>query len=112
MSNDIDQLLNQGASSPPSANGELIFAAPWESRSFGMARVLCEAGLYEWDDFREFLIEEIDEWQRRNTTAEYHYYDRFLGALQKLLVAREICSEQEIDRLVSEFEARPHGHDH
>lgn len=112
MSNDMDQLLSQGASSPPSANGELVFAAPWESRSFGMARVLCEAGLYQWDDFREFLIEEIDGWQRQNATAEYHYYDRFLCALQKLLVAREICTQQEIETLVSEFEARPHGHDH
>ena len=32
-----------GAAAPPRSNGELVFEAPWESRSFGMAVALSEA---------------------------------------------------------------------
>ena len=41
-----------GDIAPPMANGELVFESPWEGRVFGMARVLCEQGLFEWDEFR------------------------------------------------------------
>ena len=33
-----------GAAAPPRSNGELVFEAPWESRSFGMAVALSEPG--------------------------------------------------------------------
>ena len=34
----------EGSAAPPRANGELVFAEPWESRAFAMAVALCEAG--------------------------------------------------------------------
>ena len=42
------------------ANGEVVFDAPWQSRVFGMARALCEQGLFTWDEFREQLILQIE----------------------------------------------------
>jgi hypothetical protein len=33
---------------PPIRNGELAFAAPWESRAFGMAMVLRNRGAFAW----------------------------------------------------------------
>ena len=46
---------------PPRANGELVFAAPWESRVFGLAAALRERGLFSWDEFRAELIAAIDD---------------------------------------------------
>ena len=51
-----------GTTAPPMANGELIFELPWQGRIFGMARALCNSGLYEWDEFRDHLIAEISTW--------------------------------------------------
>ena len=34
-----------GAAAPPRSNGELVFAEPWESRAFGMAVTLADAGV-------------------------------------------------------------------
>lgn len=95
------------------ANGEVVFEAPWQGRVFGMARALCESGLYEWDEFRACLIAAIDKWEREHGTAgEYHYYDLFLGALTTLLTGKGVCIETELDQKTAEFAARPHGHDH
>ena len=35
----------EGPAAPPRSNGELVFAEPWESRAFGMAVTLYEAGV-------------------------------------------------------------------
>lgn len=98
---------------PPMANGEVVFEAPWQSRAFGMARTLCERGLYDWDEFRVCLIDEIDAWERSHDDAdEYEYFDRFLAALTKLLAAKGLCGAEELDGRADEFARRPHGHDH
>ncbi len=103
----------EGRAQPPMANGEVIFEAPWQSRAFGMARTLCEQGLYDWDEFRECLIDEIDAWERSNPeNADYEYFDRFLAALTNLLAKKEICDGEELSQRTEEFAARPHGHDH
>ncbi len=52
-------LDSSGAAAPPRDNGELVFAAPWESRAFGVALALHDAGRIEWEDFRQTLIAEI-----------------------------------------------------
>ena len=102
-----------GRMAPPMANGEVVFEAPWQGRVFGMARTLCERGLYEWDDFRQSLIATIEAWERRNDeTAEYEYYDLFLRAFTDLLARKGICLESELSARTETFAARPHGHDH
>lgn len=103
----------EGRAKPPMANGEVVFEAPWQSRAFGMARALCDQGLYDWDEFRTYLIEEIDVWERtRSADDKYEYFDRFLAALTKLLADKGICAPGELDLRTEEFAARPHGHDH
>tara|TARA_R110002072_G_scaffold5527_5_gene35369 strand:+ start:8934 stop:9287 length:354 start_codon:yes stop_codon:yes gene_type:complete len=110
-----------GQVEPPMANGEVIFEAPWQSRIFGMARVLCEAGHYTWDEFRAHLINQIEAWERANNSAakiekggevEYPYFDCFLGALTDMLESKSLCSELDLAARSEEFAARPHGHDH
>ena len=94
-------------------NGELAFDAPWQGRAFGIARSLAEAGLYSWDDFRDCLIAEI---RRRDTEAPadapYAYYDRFLAALETLLVRRGVLSQGDLAQRIQVLRERPEGHDH
>lgn len=106
----VDELAGPGA--PPMANGELIFDAPWQSRVFGMARVLCESGLYDWDEFRAVLIEHIRGWEAAHPNQPYAYFDIFLQTLTALLDARQLCSTDELAALQQVFAERPHGHDH
>lgn len=100
----------KGASAVPRKNGELMFEEPWESRAFGIAVALCEQGLFKWTEFRERLIEEIGAWERehagdacRPETVDragdptYRYYERWLAALEKLLLDKGLSTPQEIE---------------
>src|ERR1700761_6936922 len=80
----------------PRRNGEPVFNEPWESRAFGMAVALCEAGAYAWDEFRDRLIAEITAADARGDNTGY--YERFLFALTQLLAAKGLCPADEIDR--------------
>jgi nitrile hydratase accessory protein len=108
-----ENMILEGTAAPPMANGELVFESPWEGRVFGMARALCEANLFEWDEFRDHLIREVSRWEAQSAPEEeYHYYELFCRALENLLVEKEICSKGELLMRTSEMEQRPAGHDH
>lgn len=107
---DGDDALLLGAAAPPSANGEPVFDAPWQSRVFAMARRLNEQGHFTWDEFRACLIAEIAAWEAAHPGADYHYYDRFFAALLQLLERKSICSLAELGRRSREYAARPHEH--
>jgi nitrile hydratase accessory protein len=94
-----------GTAALPRQNGELVFNAPWESRAFGMAVALYELGRYQrWDDFRERLIAEIAAWERRQREqgAPWTYYERWLAALERLLVEKGLLSQEEIELRTAE----------
>ena len=107
-----EHLALDGELSPPMVNGEVVFESPWQSRAFGMARALCERGLYTWDEFRERLIEEIAAADAKPSGDEYLYYDHFLAALLRLLEEKDICLQQDVMMTARDYAARPHGHDH
>jgi nitrile hydratase accessory protein len=104
----------QGQLAPPLANGELVFEAPWQGRVFGMARSLCDSGLYSWDEFRERLINSIAQWESANPDAldSYEYYDLFLAAFENLLADKNLLHSDVLARVTAELNTRPHGHDH
>jgi nitrile hydratase accessory protein len=79
----------------PRRNGEPVFDEPWESRVFGMAVGLCERGRFAWEEFRARLLAEITAAEARGEASTY--YERFLRALQGLLIAKGICSAQEVE---------------
>jgi nitrile hydratase accessory protein len=85
-----------GPAAIPRRNGEPVFNEPWESRVFGVAVALCERGLYEWDEFRERLIADISAADQRGDASTY--YERFLAALERLMLDKGICLREEIDR--------------
>lgn len=106
----VPELTGLGA--PPMANGELLFEQPWQSSAFGMARALCEAGVFTWDDFRQLLIVNIQRWEQDSGTQTYAYYDIFLQTLTLLLVKKGLCPQAELDNRQHQLAERPHGHDH
>ena len=112
----LNELLLDGQLAPPTANGEVIFEAPWQGRVFGMARLLAEEGHYTWDEFRAHLIEKIGQWDRSKAAADpaaaYRYYDHFLAAFQSLLAEKGLLDDGAVRARHQVLEARPHGHDH
>ena len=85
-----------GDAALPRKNGELVFAAPWERRAFGLAVVLSEKGAYEWNDFRARLVDEIGH-------AHGPYYESWLAALERLLLARGVVTSEEIETRAHEY---------
>ena len=102
-----------GPAAPPRSNGELVFAEPWESRSFGMAMALYDAGAFEWNDFRDALIARISAWEANPPEGEcYSYYRCWQGALEDVVVARGMLSVNSVEDRSRELAARPAGYDH
>lgn len=113
MTVEIESMQLDGQIEPPKANGEVIFDEPWQNRTFGMARSLCEAGHYTWDEFRACLIEQIESWDEQQAGQKpYQYFDHFLAALTQLMALKQLCDTGELDQRSQEFSDRPHGHDH
>ena len=111
---DVEALLDgDGPAAPPRANGELVFAEPWESRVFGLAVSLRQRGLLDWERFRERLIAEIAAWERAHGPEEpYPYYACWRRALEGVLAETGHCAAPELDARHRALAARPPGHDH
>jgi nitrile hydratase accessory protein len=108
-----DLLDADGPAAPPRRNGELLFQAPWESRVFGVTLSLYRAGLFEWDEFRRCLIEEIADWESRgHDESEWSYYECWQAALERLLAARRLLGPDELSARARALARRPAGHDH
>lgn len=80
----------------PRRNGALVFDAPWEGRSFGLALALHERGLFQWEEFRQQLKRSIAE------DPGGDYYERWLLALERLLLQKGLLTQSEIANRVDE----------
>jgi nitrile hydratase accessory protein len=101
-----------GPAALPRRNGELVFEAPWEGRVFGLAVALSDRRMYDWDEFRSKLVDEIAAADACG--ADSTYYERWLAAFEKLLVARGVLSSVELDARTTEYATgeRDDDHDH
>lgn len=103
----------EGPGAPPRSNGELVFGEPWESRAFGMAVSLYEAGAFTWPQFQAALIARIAAWEDASAGEEpYHYYLLWLDALEDVLVDVRAVSTDEVTARTAALTRRPQGHDH
>ncbi|MEU9451834.1 nitrile hydratase accessory protein [Streptomyces sp. NPDC048277] len=106
-------LAVEGPAAPPRANGELVFAEPWESRAFGMAVSLHESGAFAWPEFQGALIARIRAWENTAAPDEpYVYYRLWLAALEDVLTGLCAVSADEITARAQALARRPAGHDH
>jgi nitrile hydratase accessory protein len=107
------ELPISGPAAPPRSNGELVFAAPWESRLFGMTMALIERGAFSWSEFQPELVAAIHAWEAgRSPGDEYSYYDRWREALERVLARLALLSPSELAARAEAFAARAPGHDH
>jgi nitrile hydratase accessory protein len=103
----------EGPAAPPRSNGELVFAEPWQSRAFGMAVSLHEAGAFTWPRFRAALVARIAAWENASARDEpYDYYRLWLGALEDVLVDLRAVAADEVTARAAALARRPAGHDH
>jgi len=102
-----------GPAAPPRDNGELVFAAPWESRAFGLALALHDAGRMDWEDFRQSLIGEIAAWEAAHPSGEgWSYYECWLRSLERVVSAEGLVGAGDLRARQAQLAARPAGHDH
>lgn len=103
----------EGPAAPPRSNGELVFAEPWESRAFGMAVSLYQAGAFTWPQFQAALIARIATWETAPAQDKpYHYYQLWLAALEDVLVGLCAVSTDEVTARAHALARRPPGHAH
>lgn len=98
-----------GAEALPRRNGELVFEAPWESRAFGVAVALQDAGAIDFEHFRGHLIAEISARGREEDGSGY--YEHWLDALQHVLLEQGVVSADELDARAAVI-AHEWAHDH
>src|SRR5262245_52053114 len=102
-----------GPAAPPRSNGELVFSQPWESRAFGMAVSLSEAGTFSWPEFQAALVARIRAWENAPAHDEpRNYYELWLAALEDVLVGLRAVSTDEVTARAQALAQRPSGHDH
>lgn len=89
-----------GVEALPRSNGELVFEEPWQARAFGVAVGLVQEQGLDWEEFRRRLIDEIAAWEREHADGRsdaYDYYERWLAALERLVLETGMVSAEEIE---------------
>ena len=73
-------------SGQPVENGELVFDAPWQARSFAMAVKLHEAGLFSWKDWSDKLSDNIAAFEQHGVIASSgDYYQLWQQTLEQMV---------------------------
>ena len=97
MTESLDRGISNmtGQQALPRKNGELVFDEPWEGRAFGIAVAMNQDGVYDWEDFRDQLVEVTasDEEHVEQTG----YYQRWVRALEQLALDRGLVTSMELD---------------
>lgn len=74
------------------------FREPWEAQAFAMTVKLHEAGHFTWPEWAAVLSEEIAKAQERgDPDLGTTYYDHWLRALERIVVAKGIVRPDELD---------------
>ena len=115
-------LAAEGPGAPPRVNGELVFDAPWQSRAFGIAAALADAGRIAWPDFQAALIgrvEAVDQAasagggvDQLTTGTPDGYWRCWLEALGDVTAAASDIDDSAWAARSEAFAQREPGHDH
>ena len=93
---------------------EPVFREAWEAQAFAMAALLQELSYVTPKEWTEALSREIaDARERGDPDDGTSYYDYWLAALEKLVVAKELIGAAELATRKMEWDeaarATPHG---
>lgn len=91
----LGQLPHQEAIRPDGA--QVSFDTAWEIRVFAMAVAAHLSGQYSWEEFQQALIAAIATWEEARTGEPWRYYDRWLEALEAVLVRTGALTPAQVD---------------
>ena len=76
-------------------NGEPVFEAPWQARSFAMAVQLSDAGLFTWQEWSNELSRQIAVIEQteaiRDAATYYRVWQSSLETLVNKKLAQQVC---------------------
>lgn len=98
-------LMGSPEEAPPRQDGHLQFDREWEKIAFGVAIALSKQGHYEWEEFRQTLIETIGEWETTHdlNDPDWDYYQCWLITLEKLVVASGVLKADELETQLAQL---------
>jgi nitrile hydratase accessory protein len=91
---------------PVEVDGETAtFDAPWQARAFGIAVALADREASDLTAFQERFVERLGEVDPEAMQADVEgtYYERWLEALEELLVEEGLLTEAELDERAAAF---------
>lgn len=104
---------HDGGSAQPVTPGDQTptFCEPWEAQAFALVVALQDKGVFTASEWATALGVEVHG--ERAADDGHDYYEHWLAALEKLLIAKGLASTAAVDSLAAAWEraahATPHG---
>lgn len=77
----------------PRENGEPVFDAPWQAKSFAMTLQLYESGLFTWNDWAETLSGNISRYETTHAVqGSDDYYRLWQTSLEEILASKGLVA--------------------
>ena len=96
----------QGDAAIPHDDAGPVFGAPWEAHAFALVVRLFEQGHYSWSEWVKYLSAEIAAAKHAPDPSQPGaYYEQWLAAAEKLIVAKGIATAQQLADRKSELAA-------
>lgn len=89
-----------GKVKPPRTEGDnLDVSELWHTRAFGLTVALQDQGYFEWETFRQQLIDTIGEWDETHDPSDedWDYWECWMEALVTLLEKNELLQEKSLE---------------
>jgi nitrile hydratase accessory protein len=98
----------------PRDEGGPVFAEPWQAQAFALAVKLSELGHFTWNEWAATLADELKADAARGEPDDgSRYYDCWLAALERLVVAKELSDPATLlarkEAWADAFRHTPHG---
>ncbi len=72
--------------------GGPVFAEPWQAQAFALAVRLSARGYFTWTEWTAALARELTAAAQRGSADDgSHYYEYWLSALERLVVAKQLA---------------------
>ncbi len=90
-------LLDAGVSLSLLQSDGPVFAEPWQAQAFAVTLALHDRGFFTWDQWAKTLGESIKAAQMRgDPDSGQTYYHHWLSALERITIASNVCTEQQL----------------
>ena len=102
----LQELMKSRRIAPRDTN----FAQAWEARAFALALTLSESERFTWEEFSQHLIAEVARSDAAAAAGKQpvpSYYECWLTALEKVLAAKGLVTDDLIDSRADSIAANP-----